>query len=524
VRARLALRDKRPRLAGRMIRSMRQLTSLDQQFLALEDGRIHGHASALGIYDPRTVFGRTLDVRLVRELVGDRLHLLPTFRWRLVSVPLGLDYDDWVDDGAVDVEYHVRELALPAPGDRHQLAEQVARIISRPLDRTRPLWELYVFEGLEDGAVALLVKMHHAAVDGISGAEVMSVLLDETPEERLVRICAERCAERRPGELEMLARGLAGMPRQPWRALRAVPRTLPHLDAVPTIRPIPGVKTIARTSRRALRLLPRAGDDGPPASPDLTAPRTRFQDRISAHRRVAFGSLSLDEVKAVKNACGFTVNDVVMALCATALRRWLSKRGELPYEPLVAFVPVSVRTPEQAGTYGNRVSVMLAELSTDEADPLERLRRVHRTMRAAKVHHQRLPASLLEDANHFILPALFARAAKATVRVTSLPGIQAPVNVAISNVPGSPRPLYCAGARQRSQYPVSGVLDGIGLNITVVSYCDRLEFGIVADREQLDDPWQLIAALTDALAELRALTDARPHDTGAIASAPAVQR
>jgi WS/DGAT/MGAT family acyltransferase len=213
-----------------------------------------------------------------------------------------------------------------------------------------------------------------------------------------------------------------------------------------------------------------------------------------------------------------------MALCATALRRWLTERGELPDEPLVAFVPVSVRTPEQAGTFGNRVSVMLAELPTDEADPVERLRRVNSTMRAAKERHRRLPASLLEQANHFIPPALFTRAAKATVRVMSLPGIHAPVNVAISNVPGSPHPLYCAGALQRSQYPVSGVLDGLGLNITVVSYRDQLEFGIVADREQLDDPWQLIAALTDALAELRALTNAKSHDIVTVASATEARR
>ena len=441
---------------------------------------------------------------LVRELVGDRLHLLPTFRWRLATVPLGLDRPYWIDAGSVDLEYHVRELALPSPGDNRQLAEQVARIISRPLDRSRPLWELYVIEGLEDGAVALLTKMHHAAVDGISGAEVMGVLLDDTPEGRDVRVRERPAAERRPSELEMLARGLIGMWRQPVHALRTAPGALPHLDAVPTIRPLPGVKTLALTSRRVKRIIPGgAAGRGVPDGRDLRAPQTRFQAPISAHRRVAFGSLSLDEVKAVKNAHGCTVNDVVMAMCATALRRWLSERGELPGEPLVAFVPVSVRTPEQIGTYGNRVSVMLAELPTDEADPIERLGRVSVAMRCAKERHKALPSSLMQDANHFIPPALFGPAARATMRATSLRGIQAPVNVAISNVPGSPRPLHCAGALQRSQYPISGVLDGLGLNITVVSYRDKLEVGIVADREQLDDPWPLLDALADALAELR---------------------
>ena len=481
---------------------MRQLSSLDAQFLALEDGRTHGHVSVLATYDPKTASGERLDVALVRRLVGSRLNLLPTFRWRLAPVPLGLDHPYWVDDGTFDVEYHVRELALPAPGDSRQLAGQVARIISRPLDRSRPLWELYVIDGLHDGGVALLTKMHHAAVDGVSGAEVMSVLLDDAPEGR--ELCIEELpsVERCPGELEMLARGLLGACRQPLRALRAAPRTLPHLDAVPTIQAVPGVKTVAATSRTVKRLIPRASDGGVLEGRELKAPHTRFQALISPHRRVAFGSLSLAEVKEVKNAFGCTVNDVVMAMCATALRGWLSERDELPAEPLVAFVPVSVRTPEQVGTFGNRVSVMLAELPTDEDDPVARLRRLNQTMRSAKDRHRALPATLMQDANQFIPPAIFARAARVTMRLSALRGIQAPVNVAISNVPGSARPLYCAGALQRTQYPISGVLDGLGLNITVFSYLDRLEFGIVADREQLDDPWPLLDALGDALAEL----------------------
>ena len=207
-----------------MIGPVRQLSALDQQFLALENGRTHGHVSALGTYDPRTVSGRTLDVAVVRELVGDRLHLLPPFRWRLATVPLGLDRPYWIDDP--DSRPRVSTCAswpFPRRATTRQLAEQVARIISRPLDRSRPLWELYVIQGLEDGAVALLTKMHHAAVDGISGAEVMGVLLDDTPEGRDVRVRERPAAERRPSELEMLARGLIGMWRQPVHALRTAP-------------------------------------------------------------------------------------------------------------------------------------------------------------------------------------------------------------------------------------------------------------------------------------------------------------
>ena len=491
---------------------MRQLTSLDAQFLALEDDRTQGHVSALATYDPETVAGRKLDARLVRELVTERLHLLPTFRWRLVQVPLGLDHPYWVDDPSVDVDYHVRELALPTPGDDRQLAEQVARIAARRLDRSHPLWEIYVIHGLHDGAVALLTKMHHAAVDGASGAEVMSVLLDETAEGRALSVHDVPAAKHHPSRREMLVKGLAGVSRYPLRALRAAPRTLPHLDAIPTIRPVPGVKPIARTSRLINRVIPGTGDCAAPAGSDLTAPRTRFQSRISRHRRVAFGSLSLDEVKEVKNAYGCTVNDVVMSICAGALRGWLSERGELPDEPLVGWVPMSVRTPDQIGTYGNRVSVMLAELPTDEADPLRRLHRVSESMRSAKKHYRALPPSLIQDANDLIPPALFPPVAKGAMRLMGMPSVQPPVNIAISNVPGSPRPLYCAGALQRSQYPISGVLDGLGLNITLFSYRDKLEFGIVGDRELIDDPWPLLEALGDALAELRELATAPSND------------
>lgn len=484
---------------------MRQLTSLDAQFLALEDGRALGHVGGLAIYEAETVDGGRLDVERVRAMMVERLHLLPPFRWRLVEVPFGLDHPYWIEDEDFDLEFHVRELALPAPGNTLQLAEQTARIFSRPLDRAHPLWELYVISGLEDGSVAMLTKIHHSAVDGVSGAEILSVLLDFDPNGREIPEPDERReVERQPGELEMLGRGLTGMWRQPIRAIRAAPRTLPNLDSVPTMRTIPGVKTIAGASRRIARALPRQGPKTVLEGRSLSAPHTRFQDRISAHRRFAFGSLSLSEVKEIKNRFDCTVNDVVMAVCTSALRSWLIEHDELPDEPLISLVPVSVRTPEQIGTYGNRVSVMIVPLPSNLADPLDRLRRMNQTMRSAKEQHQALPASLLGDANHFIPPALFAQAARVTSRVTMLRGIEAPVNVTISNVPGSPMPLYCAGAKQRGTFPISAIIDGVGLNITVFSYQDSLDFGIVVDREQMDDPWSLLDALRAGLAELRA--------------------
>jgi WS/DGAT/MGAT family acyltransferase len=497
---------------------MRQLTSLDAQFLAIEDGRHYGHVSGLAVYDPSTAPGGLLNAARVRDTIAERVHLLPPFRWRLVQVPLGLDHPYWVDDERFDLEFHVREIALPSPGSPAQLAEQVARIFARPLDRSRPLWELYVIEGLEGGRVAVFTKIHHAAVDGMSGAEILSVLLDDSPEGRSVEPApsANRRAERTPGETEMLARGLAGLPRQPVRIARRLPKTLANLDVLPTMRHLPGAATIATLTRTVGRTVaPRRDDGGVLEGRSLNAPRTRFQRSISPYRRVAFGSIALSEVKAIKNAFDCTVNDVVMATCAGAMRSFLKAHGELPEKPLVTMVPVSVRTPEQFGTFGNRVSTMIVELPTDEPDPGTRLRRMHETMRSAKERHQALPATLLQDANEVIPPALLARASRVTARLAVMRGLQAPVNIVISNVPGSPVPLYLAGARLEAQYPVSAIIDGVGINITLLSYRDQLDFGVVADREMLDDAWDIIERLRAAHRELLALVPApRPSRNG----------
>jgi WS/DGAT/MGAT family acyltransferase len=238
---------------------------------------------------------------------------------------------------------------------------------------------------------------------------------------------------------------------------------------------------------------------------NLTPPRTSFNGRVSAHRRFAFGQLSLDTVKAIKNEHGCTVNDVVVALCAGAARRWLVEHGELPEQPLVAQMPVSVRTEEQQGTYGNRIGMLAVPVFTNEPDPVERLRRTHEALKAAKDLHKALPAQLLQDATQFIPPAVFARASRVTM---SLAATRRPIwNLVVSNVPGPQFPLYCAGARMEANYPVSVITDGMGLNITVMSYRGHLDFGIVADREQMRDVWKLIEWLGDALAELRPRTD-----------------
>jgi WS/DGAT/MGAT family acyltransferase len=366
-----------------------------------------------------------------------------------------------------------------------------------------------VIHGLESGNVAIFTKIHHAAIDGVSGSEILSVLLDPSPEGREIPEPKGMIApDDEPSAVEMLGRGLVGLPRHQLRSLRAVPSTLAHLDAIPGVKDIPGAPVLARATRWTGRFVRRKSDGGILEPPKAKVPRTVFNGPVTAHRRVAFRSLSLTDVKAVKNHFGVTVNDVVVAVCAGALRSWMMERDQLPDDPLVAMIPVSVRTPEQRGTFGNRVSTMAVPIPTDLGQPEARLRAAHEAMRSAKEHHRAIPATLLQDATQFIPPAIHARASRVTLRLAARTNVSPVFNVVISNVPGSPAPLYSAGARLMANYPVSAITDGMGLNITVLSYEDRLDFAIVADREQLPDAWPMMDALESALSELTAAVSA----------------
>lgn len=486
---------------------MHQLTSLDAQFLAVETPRTYGHVGGLAVYDPSTAPGGRVEMKDIHRLVSERLHLLPPFRWRLVTVPLGLDHPYWIEDPDFDMDFHVRDSAVPPPGDDRQLGETVARIFARPLDRSRPLWELYLIHGLEDCRVALLTKVHHAVVDGVSGAEILSILLDLSPEGPDVPPPESPVSgERVPTDLEMLGRGLLGLPRQPLDALRALPSTVPNLLDVPGLSRVPGMGTVGRVASGLF-----GGGTDPAVLEQQTAPvpPTRFNTPISAHRRFAFGSLPLDSVKALKNELAITVNDVVVALCATALRTWLSARDELPDEPLISMIPVSVRSEAEQGAFGNRVSMMIVPIPTNEADPRRRLLRAHEILKNAKGRHGAVPASLLTDATAFIPPAVAARAARVTADIMGR--VRPPLNLVISNVPGPRMPLYLAGAQLQAHFPVSVITDGVGLNITAMSYRDHIDFGIVTDRDQVDDAWPLMDAVSESLKELEEVIRAKPR-------------
>jgi WS/DGAT/MGAT family acyltransferase len=484
---------------------MRQLTALDAQFLNVESPTTVGHVGSLVVLDPSSVPGGTWNLDAVRDVFEPRLHLAAPLRQRLVEVPLGLGRPYWVDDPHFDIEFHLRELALPAPGTREQLGEQVARIHARQLDRSRPLWEAYVITGLEDGRAAFYSKIHHAAIDGVSGAEILETIMDVSVEPRDVPEEETDFVPRSmPSTLDLVRRGVGQVLANPVELLQTVPRSLRYVDRLPGAANFPGTHLLSEGAALVGRLL---GEEGRPASPqtrELKAPRTPLNGTITAHRRFAFGSIPLADVKTVKNHFGMTVNDVVMALTAAALRRWLLDHDALPDAPLVAAVPVSVRTEDQAGSLGNQVSVMLAELPTHLGDAGERLTFMGESMADAKRAFDAVPASLLQDLSALVPTALSGLAARALFKLATVPGVI--FNLFVSNVPGPQLPLYIAGARVLGIYPVSAVTDITGgLNITLFSYDGSLDFGLIACREMVPDVWHLIGYLEDAMAEMVSL-------------------
>ena len=478
---------------------MQQLSGLDAAFLAMETPSVFGHVGSVCVLDPSTA-PEPLTLDRVTRLIESRLHLLPPFRRRLVTVPLGLDQPYWIEDPDFDIEYHVRELALPAPGDDRQLAEQAARLHARALDRRRPLWEIYLIHGLAGGRMAVYTKVHHAAIDGVSGNDILAAVLDLSAQGRPDEPAPPWECDPEPSQLGMLVRSAATLGAQPLRAARltyGLARSLPGLARTVPMPPLPVVDRLLGRDRNVVV----GGGVG------LRAPATPFNAPVGPHRRWSFCSLPFAEVRAVKSRLGLTVNDVVMALCAGALRRWLADHEALPGGPLISAVPVSVRTDEQQGTLGNRVSMMFAPLPTHLADPEARLRAAHEAMRAAKEQHGALPADLLADVTQFAMPALAGQAARLSARLRLLERVN-PFNLIISNVPGPAVPLYYAGAQLLAYYPLSAIVDGQGLNITVMSYGGALHFGLIADRDLVPDLDVMARYLADELATLQGVAAA----------------
>ncbi|MHB1988553.1 MAG: WS/DGAT/MGAT family O-acyltransferase [Acidimicrobiales bacterium] len=463
---------------------MQRLSGLDAMFFYLETPSSHMHVMGVYVIDPGD---KEVTFESIRSMVESRLALAVQFRRRLVEVPFKLAHPLWIEDSGFDLDYHVRRAALPAPGGARELEDFVAQVGGLPLDRSRPLWEMHVVEGLAGSRMALVAKMHHAAVDGVSGAEIAATWLDleADPAERVIADPWE--PEPLPSDVELLALAMASLVGHPLKAVR----------------------TAIRMLESALHVSEHNRDSEIDPPPSLfTAPKTSLNQALTPHRRVAFAEGKLEDFKGVKNRFGCTVNDVVLAVCAGALRCYLMEGGELPEDPLVAMVPMSVRTEAELGVPGNRVSAMLCSLATEVADPVDRLEAITEGMRSAKEQGELVGAATLTDWTEFTFPAVIGRASRLISSTRVFDRVRPAFNVTISNVPGPSFPLFLAGGQLVGFYPLGPVAEGVGLNITVMSYCGTVYFGLNGCRETIPRMAELPAMLDSSLAELVALAKA----------------
>ena len=466
-----------------------RLSPLDVSFLYLEDSDTPMHVGSVAVF--RVPDGGFDYDRLV-SLIRDRIAFVPRYRQRVRSVPARLANPVWVDDQDFDITYHVRRSALPRPGTDAQLRELVARIMSRPLDRARPLWEMYLVEGLEDGRFAVLSKTHHAVVDGTAAVDIAQVILDESPEPRETPPDTWRPA-RGPSSVELVVGAVADAARRPT-------------GVVDTVRA--GLADVSHTATRAVGALGGLASAVRVAA--SRAPHSPLNAPIGSQRRYAMADTLLDDYRRIRSAHGGTVNDVVLAVVAGALRAWLLTRGESvrPSTAVRAMVPVSVRTSDEEGVVGNRVSSYLVDLPVGEPSPVVRLHRVSYAMKAHKEGGQAVGAEALVGIAGFAPPTLHALGA----RVAS--GLSRRIyNLVVTNVPGPQVPLYCMGARLLEAYPVVPLTRNQNVVVGILSYCGELHFGLFADRDVFEDIGVLAAGIDDAFAELNKLaSDAAQGD------------
>ncbi|WP_062904845.1 WS/DGAT/MGAT family O-acyltransferase [Mycobacterium avium] len=460
---------------------MQRLSGLDASFLYLETSSQPMHVCSIIELDTSTVPGGYTFERL-RDALVRRIRAIPPFREKLADSPLNLDHPVWVDDEDFDVDRHLHRIAVPAPGGRAELSQICGHIAQTPLDRRRPLWEMWVIEGVagtdchRDGRLAVMTKVHHAGVDGVTGANLMSQLCATEPD----AAAPEPAAGVGGGAgWRIAAGGLVRFAARPLRLASVVPDT---------------AASVLATVRRAL--------DGAAMARPFAAPATVFNARISNRRCIAYAELNLDDVKAVKNHFGVKVNDVVMALVSGVLRQYLAERNALPDSSLVASVPISVHgKSDRPGR--NQVSAMFASLHTEIADPVQRLKAIAHANSVAKEHSSAIGASLLQDWTQFAAPAVFGIAMRLYARTRFTDSM--PVhNLVVSNVPGPQVPLYLLGCEVKAMYPLGPIFHGSGLNITAMSLRGKLDVGLIGCPDLVPDLWELADEFAVAMEELRA--------------------
>ncbi|HEX2213460.1 MAG TPA: wax ester/triacylglycerol synthase family O-acyltransferase [Mycobacterium sp.] len=459
---------------------MQRLSGLDASFLYLETAQQPLHVCSIVELDTSTMPGGYTFDRF-RDALDQRIKAMPEFREKLADNRFNLDHPVWVDDKDFDLDRHLHRIGLPAPGGRRELAEICGHIASLPLDRTRPLWEKWVIENVsgtdprdEGGRLVVLTKVHHAGVDGVTGANLMSKLCSTEPD------APPPDPVDGPGDANPIEIAVTG-------AVKFATRPLKLVNALPVT-----VSSVLDTVRRAR--------NGLAMSPPFAAPKTAFNTNVTGHRNIAFAQLDLEDVKTIKNHFGVKLNDVVMALVSGVLRKFLADRGELPENSLVAMVPVSVRDrSDRPGR--NQVSGMFSRLGTHIADPAERLKSIAEANSVAKQHSSAIGATLLQDWTQFAAPAVFGVAMR-VYAASRLSGARPVHNLVVSNVPGPQVPLYYVGCEVKAMYPMGPIFHGSGLNITVMSLNGKLDVGIVSCPELLPDLWDMADDFSAALEEL----------------------
>ncbi len=463
-----------------MVQHLQRLSGLDASFLYLETPSQPLHVCSVLVLDASTIPGGYTFDRL-REALQLRIKAMPNFREKLANSFLNLDHPVWVEDEDFDIDRHLHRIGLPAPGGRVELGEICGHLASLPLDRRYPLWETWVIEGVDGtdarkgGKLAVLTKVHHAAVDGVTGANLMS------------QLCSTEADAPPPdpveghGDTNPLRIAIGGLGRFATRPLHLATNVLPAT-----------VSTVFDTVRRA------AG--GRTMAAPFAAPQTPFNASVTAHRNVAFAQLDLEDIKKVKNHFGVKVNDVVMALVSGVLRHFLLERGELPDSSLVAMIPVSVHDrSDRPGR--NQVSGMFSKLETQIEDPAKRLMSIAEANTTAKEHSSAIGATLLQDWSQFAGPAVFGVAMRVYAR-SRLTESRPVHNLVVSNVPGPQIPLYFLGAEVTAMYPLGPIFHGSGLNITVMSLNGKLDVGLISCPELLPDLWDLADDFAVGMKEL----------------------
>lgn len=460
---------------------MQHLSGMDASFLHLETPETPMHVGGMHVLElPKDYRGDFYED--FRQHIAERLHLSPVFTRKLALMPFELSNPVWVDDDEIDIDYHIRRIALPKPGTHEQLEKYVARLHSSLLDRSRPLWEFFVIEGLEGGRVALYTKVHHAGIDGQAGVALAGAIMDPTPVPAPVR--PPRQSRRgngyQLGMAELASAAVSNTFQQYIKLVKTFPDMAKALQSV--VMPQPDAD-----GKRNWRLTKDL---------KLVGPKTPFNVAITNQRAFAGRSISLAEAKQIAKRVGVTLNDVVLGTSGGALRRYLSDSNELPKNPLTAAVPVSLR--EQGNTdANNQVSMTVMTLATDIADPIERLKVINESSAAAKSLMGNFKAAIPTDFPSFGAPWLISGLASMYGRSGLANALPPVANVAVSNVPGAPIPLYVCGALMKTHFPVSIPTHGVGLNITVQSYNGSLDYGLIACRRAVPD----VADLADFMVE-----------------------